>query len=140
MAVILIAAAAAHAGLIIQRYVNFSVTPSSLNLGSVPQPGAYDSPAELKVHVTANCVHGGIVASMTPLTRTHGDGSIGNDRVFIMLPGTGKYVPMIAPVIVTGPMNPGIFDVILKFRVETTWADGADDYAGTITITCSAAP
>lgn len=138
-AVLLAAAEKAEAVPRVERYVNFSVTPTSLDLGSVPQPGVYNSPAELKVHVTANCVHGGVVASATPLTRA-GGGSIGTDRVFIKLPGTGNYMPMIAPVPVTGPMNPGVFDVILKFRVETTLADVAGEYAGTITITCSAAP
>ena len=138
-AVLAVLCSQAHALPVVQRYVNFSVAPNNLDLGSVTHPGAYDSPAELKVHVTANCAHAGVVASATPLTRA-GGGSIGTDRVFIRLPGTGNYVPMIAPVVVTGPMNPGIFDVILKFRVQTTLADDPGDYVGTITITCSAAP
>jgi hypothetical protein len=116
-----------------------NVTPDRLDLGSVPQAGAYDSPAELKVHVTANCVHAGVVASLTPLDRAEG-GRIGPERVFVRLPRTGNYMPMTNPVAITGPMNPGVFDVILKFRVETTMADGPGDYAGTITITCAAAP
>ena len=123
----------------VERYVSATVSPAALDLGSVPQPGSYDSPSELKVHVTANCIHGGVVASVTPLTRT-GGGSIAPERVFVKLPATGNYVPMTNPVAVTGPMNPGVFDVILKFRLETTLADVAGEYAGTITITCSAAP
>jgi hypothetical protein len=139
LAVLAVAAMDVHAAPIIQRYVNFSVTPNILDLGSVPQPGTYDSPSELKVHVTANCVHIGVVASATALTRA-GGGSIGPERIFVKLPATGKYMPMTGPVAVTGPMNPGVVDVILKFRVQTTLADVAGEYAGIITITCATAP
>jgi len=74
LAVLALAAPAAHAAPIIQRYVNFKVTPRTLDLGSVPQPGTYNSPSLLKVHVTANCVHSGVVASVTALARTGGRG------------------------------------------------------------------
>jgi hypothetical protein len=76
---------------------------------------------------------------MTALTRA-GGGSIGPERVFVKLPTSGKYMPMTGPVNVTGPMNPGVVDVILKFRVQTALADAPGDYAGTITITCALAP
>ena len=132
-------AGTAHAIPKVERYVNVSVTPATLDLGSVPQPGTYDSPSELKVHVTANCVHGGVVASVTALERA-GGGSIGPERIFVKLPATGNYVAMTNPVAVTGPMNPGVFDVVLMFRLETTLADVAGEYAGTLTITWSAAP
>ena len=137
---LIVAATDVPAAPIIQRYVNASVTPDKLDLGSVPQPGTYNSPSELKVHVTANCVHVGVVASMTALERAGGGGSIGRERVFVKLPTTGNYVPMTGPVAVTGPMNPGVVDVILKFRVKTALADPPGDYAGTITITCALAP
>ena len=123
----------------IERYVNFSVSPASLDLGSVTQPGIYDSPSELTVHVMANCVHGGVVASVTPLVLA-GGGSIDPQRVFVKLSPSGNYVPMTNPIPVTGPMNPGAFDVILKFWVQTTLADVPGQYTGTLTITCSAAP
>ena len=139
LAVLTVAATDVHTAPIIQRYVNMTVTPDKLDLGSVPQPGTYDSPSELKVHVTANCVHVGVVASATALTRA-GGGSIGPERVFVKRPSTGSYVPMTGPVNITGPMNPGVVDVLLKFRVQTTLADAPGDYAGTITITCAAAP
>jgi len=130
----------AHAIPKVERYVSVTVTPATLDLGSVPQPGLYDSPSELKAHVTANCVHGGVVASMTALERAGGGGSIGPERIFLKLPATGVYVAMTDPVAVTGPMNPGVFDVVLMFRLQTTLADPAGEYAGTLTITCSAAP
>jgi hypothetical protein len=138
-ALLLALAADAWAGPVIQRYVNFSVSPSTLDLGSVPGPGNYDSPAALTVHVTANCVHGGIVASVTALQMA-GGGTIGPERVFVRLPATGVYVPMTAAVAVTPTMNPGVFDVVLKFRLETTMADAAGDYTGTMTITLAPLP
>ncbi|MEI7836445.1 MAG: hypothetical protein WCK05_08530 [Planctomycetota bacterium] len=138
MAVLALAPADAHAAPVIQKYINMSVSPTTLDLGSVPAPGAYDSPSELKVHVTANCVHGGVVASVTPLTRAEG-GAIDGNRIFIKLPGM-NYRPMTSAVPVTGPMNPGVFDIILKFRVDTTLADAPGDYTGTITITLVTAP
>jgi len=139
-AVLALWAETAHAIPKVERYVSVSVTPATLDLGSVPQPGTYDSASELKVHVTANCVHGGVVASVTALERAGGGGSIGPERVFVKLPATDNYVAMTNPVAVTGPMNPGVFDVILKFRVETTWADDPGEYTGTLTITCAGAP
>jgi hypothetical protein len=139
MIALMAAAQVAQAAPVVQPYVSVNATPASLDLGTVPQPGTYDSPAELKVHVTANCIHGGVVVSLTPLVRAEG-GSIGPAQVFLRLPATGTYIPMSAAVAVTGPTGPGIFDVVLKFRVVTTLADAAGEYAGTLTITCSAAP
>lgn len=123
----------------IEKIVTVTATPAALNLGTTAGVGQYDSAAELKVHVAANCLHGGIIASVTPLTRSAGS-VIGPERVFVRLPLTGAYVPMTHPLDLTGPMNPGVFDVILKFRVETTWGDDPGQYAGTMTITCSVAP
>ena len=120
-------------------YVLVSVTPKELDLGTVPQPGVYDSPAALTVRVAANCAHGGLAASATPLTRAEG-GAIGTDRIFIKLPAAGDYVPMTHPVVVTGPMMPGVFDVVLKFRVETILTDAPGEYVGTLVFTCAAGP
>jgi hypothetical protein len=136
----LILARLASGAPVVQHYVNFGVTPDKLDLGSAPGQGVYNSPAELKVHITANCAHSGLILSVSALTRTGGEGSIGPERISVRLPATGNYVPITAPVCVTGPMNPGIADVILKFRVETTMADNPGNYAGTIVITCAAAP
>jgi len=36
-----------------QPYVSMSVTPGELNLGAIPQPGSYDLPATLTLHITA---------------------------------------------------------------------------------------
>jgi len=118
----------------VERYVNISVSPEELDLGSVPQPGAYVSPSELKVHVTANCAHGGVMATATPLKLSEGI-EIPLERFFVRIPATGQFVPMVQPVLITGPMNPGVFDLVLKFRVETLLEDPAGNYTGTITFT-----
>lgn len=118
----------------LERYVEVSVNPEELDLGSVLQPGTYDSPTELTVHVAANCNHGGVTLSATSLKRT-GGGEIPLERFFVKLPTTGVFVPMTAPILLTGPMVPGVFDVMLKFRLKTLMQDPAGKYTGTITLT-----
>jgi hypothetical protein len=121
-------------------YVQVTVTPNPIDLGTVPQPGAYDSPAVLKVHLAANCNHGGIVISITPLSLVGGGATLGLDRIFVKPPGAPDFLPMTAPIGIAPPGGPIVVDYVLKFRVETTWGDDPGQYAGTIVITCSAAP
>lgn len=123
----------------VQKYISVTVTPSELDLGDVSEPSVFDSSGELKVHVAANCNHGSVVVSVTHLVRAEG-GSIGPERVSVRLPATNNYVPLANPVSVTNPVGPGIFDVVLKFRVQTILADVPGTYAGQISITCSVAP
>jgi hypothetical protein len=121
---------------VIEQYFCISVTPHELDLGNVPHPGLYDSPAILTVHVAADCEHGGVVASATPLQ--HPEGTIPPERIFVRILPTGGYVSMDAPVVITGPAGPGVFDVELKFRLETVFEDPAGTYTGTFTFTCNA--
>lgn len=123
----------------VRQYVGVTVTPLHLDLGSVPQPGTYDSPASLSVHVAANCNHGAVLVSASPLTKP-GGASIPANRVFVKQPATGDYVPLNNPVPVTAPTGPGIFDVVLNFRVETVLEDPPGSYTGTLVITCTAGP
>ena len=118
----------------IQRYIEISVSPDHLDLGSVFQPGVFDSPATLTVHVAANYNHGGIIVTATPLDGP-GGATIPLDRMWVKLPVSGEFVPLIAPVMAIGPMGPGVVDVPLKFRVETLLLNPAGEYNGTITIT-----
>ena len=144
LAVIVVLVAATYAGSrppiripfkpVIEQYLCITVTPHELDLGSVPHPGLYDSPAILTLHVAADCEHGGIMVSATPLERAEG-GSIPPERIFVRIPATGGYVSMYAPVAITGPMAPGVFDVELKFRVETVLQNPAGMYTGTFTFT-----
>ena len=123
----------------IVRYVRVTATPENLDLGSVPTPGVFDSAVELTVHVAANCAHAGVVLSMPAPLTAPGGATIPLNRTWVKLPA-GPFVALTAPVAVTGPMNPGVFDVVLKFRVETTIENLAGTYAGTITLTCSTGP
>ncbi|MGB2937904.1 MAG: hypothetical protein WBD05_06865, partial [Phycisphaerae bacterium] len=80
-------------------------------------------------------VHGGIIAAATPLKLSEGI-EIPLERFFVKIPATGLFVPMVQPVLIAGPMNPGVFDLVLKFRLETILLeDPAGNYTGTITFT-----
>ena len=118
----------------IERYISVSITPKELDLGAVPQPGLYDSPAILTLHVEASYPHGGVVVHATPLENPE-SGSIPPDRILVRAPETGEYVPMRDPVNITGPMGPGVFDLELKFRVNTELQDPAGRYTGMFVFT-----
>ena len=120
----------------IEPYVRVHVTPRKLKLGSVPQPGIYDSRAKLKVHIKANCPHGPVMASATPLETREG-ASIPPERIFVRIPETGEYVPMGEPVAITGPdpMGPGAYHIDLRFRIKTVLQDPPGKYTGTFTFT-----
>lgn len=115
----------------IRRYVGLTALPSPLDLGSVPQPGTYDSPATLAMHLAANCNHGGVVISTTQFQSAEG-GAIPPGRILVKLPGTEQFVAMTQPVPVTAPAGPGIQDFQLTFRVVTEPTDPAGTYTGTL--------
>ena len=118
----------------IEPYISISVTPQQLDLGAVPQPGLYDSPATLTLQVEANYPHGGVVLHATPLVCPKAR-PILPDRIFVRIPKTGEYVPMKGPVEITGPMSPGSFGFELKFRVNTELQDRPGTYTGTLVFT-----
>lgn len=118
----------------IEPYISISVTPQQLDLGAVPQPGLYDSPATLTLHVEANCPQGGVVVHATPLVCPKAQ-PILPDRIFVRIPKTGEYVPMKGPVNITGPMGPGVFDFDLNFRVNTELQDQPGRYTGMFVFT-----
>lgn len=140
-AAVILAAAAEKAEALprVHRYVSISVSPQQLDLGTVPEPGVFDSPATLTVHVAANCAHGGVVISMADPLDGPGDATIPLNRIWVKLP-TGPFVPLTEPVVVTGPMNPGVVDVLIKFRVETDLGNPPGTYLGTLVVTCGVAP
>jgi len=114
----------------IWRRISVSAIPDPLDLGDIPQPGAYDSPAALAVHLAANCAHGGVVISTTPFQSAQG-GVIPKSRIFVKPPGGGQFVPLTNPVPVTSPAGPGVRDFQLQFRIETEVTDPAGTYTGT---------
>jgi len=118
----------------IERYISVSITPKEIDLGAVPQPGLYDSPAILTLHVEANCPHGGVVVHATPLVCPKAR-PILPDRILVRVPETGEYVPMRDPVNITGPMGPGVFDLALNFRVVTDLDNTPGKYTGMFVFT-----
>lgn len=121
------------------KYVQVTVPQGSLDLGSTARIGENDCTGELKVHVSANCAHTGLIISATPLKNPAGE-TIPPERLLVRRPVTGEYVPFTHAVSVTGPMNPGVVDVVLKFRLITTLAESAGVYSGTLTVTCAELP
>lgn len=116
-----------------EPYVTISFTPGELDLGSIPHPGTYDSPATLTVHVVANFPYGAVMASATPLQHTAGN-SIPPERISIKSPATPGFVSMAGPVAISLQAEPEL-DIDLAFRVETLLADLAGTYSGTIIFT-----
>lgn len=122
-----------------RAYIEVTVSPTQLDLGSVAEPGVFDSASELKVHVATNVAIGGVFVSVTPLLR-EGGGTIEPGSVFVRVPATQQYVSLGTPVIVGGPWGPALYDIPLRFRVQTTLAQPPGQYTGTLVITCIPAP
>jgi hypothetical protein len=115
--------------------VSVSVTQSELDLGSVPHPGTYDSPATLTLQVAANCPLGAVMAFATPLQHSAGN-SIPPGRISIKSPVTGGFVSMAGPVPISQPTTgPGAYNINVQFQVEILMTDPAGAYNGTITFT-----
>jgi len=124
----------------IAPFAHISVSADSLDLGTVPRPGVFDSPAKLTVHVAANIPHGGVMISMANPLEGPGGAKIPLNRTWVKLPVGGQFVDLTAQVAVTGPMDPGVIDVPLKFRVETTFGNPPGTYSGTLVITLGVTP
>lgn len=122
----------------IERYVSVSVSPQQLDLGSVRQPGTYDSLAILTVHLAANCNHGGVVISTTQFESAQG-GAIPQNRILIRLPGTEQFVPMTNPVQLTPPGGPVVDEFEICFRIQTEVTDPAGAYTGTFQLSVAGA-
>ncbi len=119
----------------ITPFAHISVSADSLDLGTVPRPGVFDSPAKLIVHVAANIPHNGVMILMADPLEGPGGVKIPLNRTWVKLPAGGQLVDLTDQVAVTGPMNPGVFDVPLKFRVETDFGNPPGTYSGTLVVT-----
>lgn len=115
-------------------YVHISTTPDVLDLGSAASPGFYNVPKALTVNVESNCVHGPITISTTKLTRRLGGGEIQPDRIFVRTYGTGGFVPMEKPVVISQP-KAGSHKIVLDVQVLTNFRDRAGGYKGAFTVT-----
>ena len=113
-------------------FVRVSATPDKLNLGTVLFVDE-ELPEVLTVKVESNCLHGPIVASITPFKNRYG-GTILPERISIQTPTTVDFIPMIKPVVISEPAI-GSHDVLVKFKVRTDFNDRAGKYSGTIVFT-----
>lgn len=124
-------------------FVHVWVETDHLDLGSVPQPGIFDSPATLIVRVTGNVRNGGVVVSMDAPLDGPGGAEIPRDRIWVKLEEAADFDDednLTHPVMVTEPMKPGEYYVPIKFRLVTELADPAGEYTGTVVVTVGLLP
>lgn len=138
-AIMTIAPGNAWAGLKVEKYVGINVTPSVFHMGEIVTTGDYDVPHFLKIHISANCVHAGVILSATPLEEPNG-AKIDPSRILVKSEGMTQYLPLTAPLNLTGPLGPGIKDVIVNFRVQCPGMDPAGTYTGTFVFTSAPLP
>ncbi|MEX1017788.1 MAG: hypothetical protein WDZ31_13685, partial [Phycisphaeraceae bacterium] len=103
---------------VVEEYLHIEVD-SSYDLGSViPNSGGLHEPDEkLEVLVAANFAHGGLTISLTDLEHEASESTISRSRVSVRDFQTGTFLPLNQPRNVTGPANPGMFQLELEFRV-----------------------
>ncbi len=125
---------------VIQPYVQISVSASSISI-EVQGVGTFNAPAPLTVKVAANTVHGGIIVMASPLVlSTDSAVTLPASQLFVKGPLTGTFKPLTAPINVTGPMIPGIFNILLEFQFNLPELMPAGEYTGVITITVAPPP
>ena len=115
-------------------FVHISTSPDELDLGTAAGPGFYNVPKALTVNVESNCVHGPITISATKLRRRLGGGEITPDRIFVRTYGTGGFVAMERPVVISQP-KAGSHEIVLDVQVLTGFRDMAGGYKGAFTVT-----
>jgi len=116
-----------------EPFVRISTTPGKLDLGTISFWDDGVSSAALTVKVESNCLHGPIVASITPLKRIKGN-TITPDRISVKTPATKGFVTMARPVSISETTE-GSHDITMNFKIETTIKDHAGRYSGSIAFT-----
>ena len=116
-----------------EPFVRISTTPESFNLGTFSFWEDGISPAVLTVKVESNCLHGPVVASISPLKRAGGN-TITPDRVLVKTSTTGGFVSMAKPVAISGTTE-GSHDIKMNFKIKTDIMDYAGRYSGTLAFT-----
>lgn len=116
-----------------QPFVRISTTPGKLDLGTMTFWGDGISTSTLTVNVVSNCIHGPIVASISPLKRNASD-MITPDRIFVETPATRGFVSMERPVSIS-ETEEGSHDITMNFKIDTTIKDHAGRYSGSIAFT-----
>lgn len=114
-------------------FIHVTTRPDRLDLGTTPLMGSLELKAALTVDVEANCLHGPIYLSATPLNRRNG-GSIGPERISVRTGATNGYVAMNKPVAISKPTK-GSHKVVLDVKVEPPAGFPAGEYNGVFTFT-----
>ena len=115
-------------------FISISTSPDEIDLGTaVFFAGVHEVPGALKVQVEANCMHGPVVISTTPLER-RGGGRIKPEDIFVRAPFTGGYVSLKRPVVIL-PTASGSHVVEVDFKVHAGAMHPSGQYKGTITLT-----
>jgi len=112
-------------------FINVTTKPDRLDLGTAPLMGSLELRAALTVEVEANCAHGPILLSATPLNRRSG-GSIGTDRIAVRTAATDGYVAMNRPVAISKPAF-GPHRIVVDVKVDAPVGYPAGDYNGVFT-------
>jgi hypothetical protein len=120
-----------------QPFVRVSATPDKFDLGTVLFVDEA-LPEVFKVKVESNCLHGPVVASVTPFKNSYG-GTILPEHISIQTSTTGNFVPMIKPVVISEPAI-GSHDVMVKFKIQLDFNDRAGKYSGNIVFTVMPPP
>ncbi|UCC96734.1 MAG: hypothetical protein JSW66_12920 [Phycisphaerales bacterium] len=113
-------------------FINVTTTPDRLDLGTAPFMGPHEVKAALTVEVDANCVHGPIYLSTTPLSRRNG-GSIEPERVFVRTEATNGFVAIKRPVAISQTAK-GSHKIVLDVRVDTPDGAPAGEYSGVFSL------
>lgn len=118
-----------------EPFVNIAVTPSKLDLGTIPFVGSQDSSEVLKIKVDANCMHGPIILSATEFERS-GGGSISPKHIYVKSSAKEGFEAMEKPVTISNPEE-GPHEIFLKFRLHKMYdrIEPAGRYKGTFTFT-----
>ncbi len=111
-------------------FINVTTTPKEVDLGTGFM-GDHEVKAAVTVAVEANCVHGPIYLSVTPLNRKNGS-SIEPDRVSVRTAATDGYVAMKKPVAISQTTK-GSHKVVVDVKVDTPAGYEAGKYEGVFT-------
>jgi hypothetical protein len=112
-------------------FIRVTAKPERLDLGTAPLTGSLELKDALTLEVEANCLHGPIYLSATPLNRRSG-GSIGNGQISVRTGATSGYVAMNRPVAISKPTN-GSHRIVVDVKVDAAAGFPAGQYDGMFT-------
>lgn len=116
-----------------EPFVRISTVGNSFNLGTFSFWDDGTSQSVLTVKVESNCLHGPVVASISPLKRIGGN-TITPDRILVKTSTTCGYVSMAQPVAISQATE-GPHEIKMNFKVKTNIKDFAGRYSGTLAFT-----